>query len=45
MQSVKIVNRLLDMQGLHNGGSCVIKRWLSYSCLTLYMYLTLAKFR
>ena len=28
------VNRSLDTQGLPNRGSCVIKRWLSNSCLS-----------
>ena len=34
------VNRSLDMQGLHNWGSCVIKRWLSHSCLSQVYHLT-----
>jgi len=34
------VNRLLDMQGLRNQGSCVIKRCLSNACLSHVQHFT-----
>ena len=34
------VNRLLNIQGSRNRGSCVIKRWLRNSCLSHVLHIT-----